>query len=208
MRCTRCDRIAVPQALGVTPDDQLVFGWCVPCLKEVGCTEIVVAGKAQVVKAPLQAKRGAEFRDAASYTSAERRRGIALVGRLLSCWALILVFAGAWLSGRPRRSTENSLGNGSPVLMFVGGLGSMLLAWVLLSAAVGSSPARSASLYRRFAAMGLIVATIMIALRLGPSLEPCLARVLLILVGASGLSVAAGYALRKIRERNELRLRS
>jgi hypothetical protein len=42
MRCTRCDRIAVPQALGRDPSGDLIFGWCVDCLKAAHCTEIEI----------------------------------------------------------------------------------------------------------------------------------------------------------------------
>src|SRR3989442_1110962 len=43
MRCTRCDRPAVPQAVGRTPDGLVVFGWCVSCLEETGCLDVRVA---------------------------------------------------------------------------------------------------------------------------------------------------------------------
>ncbi len=40
MRCTRCDRLAIPQAVGLSREGLVVFGWCLDCLEETGCTEI------------------------------------------------------------------------------------------------------------------------------------------------------------------------
>ncbi len=40
MRCTRCDKLAIPQVLGRDPLGRLIFGWCLECLKAEGCTEI------------------------------------------------------------------------------------------------------------------------------------------------------------------------
>ena len=37
MRCTRCDRIAIPQVVARTPENLLVFGWCLACLAEERC---------------------------------------------------------------------------------------------------------------------------------------------------------------------------
>lgn len=38
MRCTRCDRPAVPQSVGYTPQGLLVFGWCLECMHDHECT--------------------------------------------------------------------------------------------------------------------------------------------------------------------------
>jgi hypothetical protein len=44
MRCTRCDRPAVPQSVGYTPQGLLVFGWCLDCMHDHDCV-FVEAGR-------------------------------------------------------------------------------------------------------------------------------------------------------------------
>ncbi len=42
MRCTRCDGLAVPQAVGIAPDGRVVFGWCLQCLADSDCRLVEV----------------------------------------------------------------------------------------------------------------------------------------------------------------------
>src|SRR3954463_14496362 len=37
MRCTRCDGLAVPQAVGIAPNGKVVFGYCPQCLADTNC---------------------------------------------------------------------------------------------------------------------------------------------------------------------------
>src|SRR4051812_17883958 len=37
MRCTRCDGLVVPQAVGIDPEGKVVFGWCLQCLADHRC---------------------------------------------------------------------------------------------------------------------------------------------------------------------------
>ena len=67
MRCTRCDGLAVPQAVGIDADGRVVFGWCLRCLARSKCrlVEIPEAG-------PLELKL--------NFKSGRVRRETGLVG--------------------------------------------------------------------------------------------------------------------------------
>lgn len=52
MRCTRCDRPAVPQSVGYTPKGLLVFGWCLDCMHDHECVFV------EVGRLPKRPRRG------------------------------------------------------------------------------------------------------------------------------------------------------
>lgn len=45
MRCTRCDGLAVPQAVGISEDGRVVFGWCLECLADTHCDLVEIPAK-------------------------------------------------------------------------------------------------------------------------------------------------------------------
>src|SRR4051812_34681561 len=109
MRCARCDRLAVPQAVGRTTDGLVVFGWCLSCLAETGCRDVMVAG--HDLPGPLSFRRlppsprRSEDRPVASKEErarphpradpiAERRKLLAAVALILALWGAVLVVAG------------------------------------------------------------------------------------------------------------------
>jgi len=114
VRCTRCDRIAIPQAVGRTPDDRLVFGWCPDCLADAGCRiefDLPMAGPlahprpATAPRRPLR-RRWRRLRDAGrrlrrDLAAADRRRLLlAVVGAGLTIWSLALAVAGGIMLAR------------------------------------------------------------------------------------------------------------
>lgn len=133
MRCTRCDRIAMPQVLAHTPEGNLVFGWCPECLASENCA--VVQDEPATLSVTQTKSIAREFRKfvRARKRSLRRPRTIVATRRLaalgiaslMASWAIILAFVGGWkLFGA---------GDGSG-LMLLTGSGMMalvsLLVWV------------------------------------------------------------------------------
>ena len=104
MRCTRCDRPAVPQAIGVTPAGLFVFGWCVPCLDATGLP--ADRGRRAVARVPTRLI----LESSISWTSlrtrrrpdplSDRRRLAGAVSLVLSLWGLLLFSVGLSLRFR------------------------------------------------------------------------------------------------------------
>jgi hypothetical protein len=126
MRCTRCDRYAVPLVLGRDRKDRLVFGWCPACLAETACTPVLAAA------APLYVRRPPLRRRLRTWLRRRRVRGGprpreadtggqrigAWVIALLGIWASVLAVAGfAELVRPPRAATGAPLPGGAPMLL-------------------------------------------------------------------------------------------
>jgi hypothetical protein len=142
MRCTRCDRPAVPQAIGRTPDGRLVFGWCVGCLEDVGCLEVAVAHP--VRRHPIASVAEIPLRVASHVHSpvpfdplAQRRRALGALALVLFLWGMIVLLSG--LSLRARRALRPpSRGDIPPTHLIVGGGATASIGlglWMLTSAA-------------------------------------------------------------------------
>jgi hypothetical protein len=146
MRCTRCDGLAVPQAVGIDPKGAVVFGWCVPCLASKNCqlVEIDASGpwdlKLSFVvgqrEMPVvsEASSSAQVIDQSSWI-------VALVAFLMVSWGLILIAAGlfgeTWSS-----SSRRPPGSGTSPLLGIGGGATALLGlglMVFVSRRSGSS---------------------------------------------------------------------
>lgn len=135
MRCTRCDGLAVPQAVGVDPRGNVVFGWCLQCLADRGCTLVEDAPGD-----PWRFSSQAVVGGAARLTPGERRRlalssalaidqtqwVVAVVAFLMMTWGLLLLTAGLWYAPR-FASGANPLGNGTPAFLVWGGSAKALL---------------------------------------------------------------------------------
>ena len=154
MRCTRCDRLAIPQAVGVTDDDVVVFGWCLACLEEAGCRQIEAAARARrrstrLVLTAARRPRKPRAQDGLPKSHAQvvpdrghaaeaRRRMVAVIVAALSIWGLLLMGAGLFLFGRQARGPVSPTGNGTPALLFGGGGATVLighLIWTLHTSA-------------------------------------------------------------------------
>jgi len=134
MRCTRCDRLAVPQALGTTPDGRLVFGWCLDCLTETNCTGIQPADDARGIGLDHGLRPLAPVPDRGDSVP-DRRQAARLVVGLLGGWALVLSTTGVFLIGRARPAGPSPLGNGTPIFLLAGGASSAVtcgLLWGLM----------------------------------------------------------------------------
>ena len=129
----------MPQAVGRTRDGDLVFGWCLDCLKTTGCTEIAVAhpprGARSSTRLDLEGPPGRTFHTG----RARRSRVVVLVTSLLAVWGLALLAAGVRLLLKPSEGSPSPFGNGTPVLLLVGGgatlVTSLLLGLTLIRAA-------------------------------------------------------------------------
>jgi hypothetical protein len=135
MRCTRCDRIAVPQALGRLPDDRLAFGYCLRCLVAEGAESIQIAR-------PRRRKRWPSpiTRDAVRPVD-PRPRGLRSLAGLLAAWGLMLAIVGATSSGSHPGAPPSPLGNGTAPLLLVGA-GALAMTGLALAAAASRVQAR------------------------------------------------------------------
>ncbi len=139
MRCTRCDGLAVPQAVGLDPDGRVIFGWCRSCLAEARCRLVEVPSTGLVhlkVSAPAGPARRADRRTLYTRNDPAGRVDdsqwiVAIVALLMIGWGLILVAAGFFAGSRPA-SGSSPLGNGTAPLLGVGGAATTLLGLGLL----------------------------------------------------------------------------
>lgn len=143
MRCTRCDRIALPQVLARAPDGRLVFGWCPACLASESCVVIdeepaplqihprEPAGR-RVRRIVRRTRRA--MRQPRSQEATRRLAGVGIAG-LMAAWALILAFVGGWkwIGAGDGRGLMLLTGSGTMALV-------SLLVWV---AVIGSIDAPS-----------------------------------------------------------------
>ncbi len=99
MRCTRCDRIAFEEILARDPDGDLVFGWCVDCVKEADF-EIVLtpAIPLKITSEPVVRRLRHFYRSTSRAITRPRTEeagkklaAMGVVG-LMTAWALILAF--------------------------------------------------------------------------------------------------------------------
>ncbi len=130
MRCTRCHLPAVPQAVGVTPAGVFVFGWCVACLEETGCHQVVVARPPRRPSTRLVLERSTprfEELRRPRHPLDDRRRLAGAVALILSLWGLLLFGIGLtlWTLGLPDpkgpTSAATGLRIGGPSLLIGGG---------------------------------------------------------------------------------------
>ena len=131
MRCTRCDGLAVPQAVGLAPDGLVVFGWCLACLAEAGCqlVEVPSSGLRKLnisVPADPSGRRATFPRKAPASRGDPAQWTVAIVASLMIGWGLVLVSAGLFGGSRPAAGTS-PLGNGTAVLLGVGGTATAVL---------------------------------------------------------------------------------
>jgi hypothetical protein len=136
MRCTRCDGLAVPQAVGIAPDGTVVFGWCRQCLADTDCALVeVAAGGPADLRLSFTSGRSSRQPPRAGVVAAndidESHWIISIVSFLMVACGLILLTAGVFTAAQPR-ADSSSLGNGSPALLGVGGGVMALLGLALL----------------------------------------------------------------------------
>lgn len=207
MRCTRCDRPAVPQAVGRTPDGDVVFGWCLACLRATECEGVVVA-RSDGPKAgrrkreewvSLEEFDGRESPDRSD--SPERRHGIVgLIAVFLSAWGGGLLLAGLRVGSRVRPQSTSPFGNGTPALLIMGGISSLVVGMALGGVAfsrAGGSP----NSWRRVRYLTLALAALAVAagvIRHDPRRDPL---VVVAVTACLGLSAAARWLERRTTAR-------
>ena len=158
MRCTRCDRPAVPQAVGRTPEGLVVFGWCLDCLTKVGCTDVVVARpetrdarSRQVGRAPSNRFRATDpiVSDGGPWRLSSRCS--AAGGRCSSRRA-------DGCSGAACPAQASPLGNGTPIFLLVGGAATTAIGLLLGALVFGRTPLRSRPVLRTVQGVAFAVA--------------------------------------------------
>lgn len=184
MRCTRCDRPAVPQAIGRTPEGTLVFGWCLDCLTATGCIDIEVS---RPVPQRAVEMRGCPIHEDSIVRARRRAAGTALI--LFSVWPLLLGATGAWIVLRRANGQSNPFGNGTPMFFFGGAAASALVLAILGLAIFGGGWLRSPRTLRivrwAFFALGVVILTVGIA-RHSPKRDPYFATAALLALGIAG----------------------
>ena len=120
MRCTRCDRPAVPQALGRTRDGRLAFGWCPACLAEEGCTPV------ESDWSPFGVARRKHRRRARAprrpRPGDDRRRLVYFLVGGMAAWTLTLMVLGLASLLAPARGHVGPLSRGSGQGLIAAGL--------------------------------------------------------------------------------------
>jgi hypothetical protein len=219
MRCTRCDRLVIPQAVGLTPEGDLVFGWCLACLEETGCTEIEVASPSKAVGTQLsvprraprwvakqQERKRARARARALERAephilqpiAKRRRVVAALAGLMGIWGLVLVSAGITLRGRRGPEVFSPFGNGTPALLIGGGAATALVGLTLWAYGSLAAVVRSISALRMIQGIAFLAA-------LGILLEGIVNRYPqrdAVVVALAGLAVIVAIAARMVELRH------
>jgi len=142
MRCTRCDRIAIPQSVGETRAGLVVFGWCLACMEDAGCTNIEIAD-AEGCEAPVLLHRSLSRRpsfhpDTIDLLNQRRRLCLALAA-FLSLWSLVLMLAGLKSTFARTNDIGSPLGNGTPTLLLTSGFATALVALFLVFLSHGQS---------------------------------------------------------------------
>jgi hypothetical protein len=165
MRCTRCDGLAVPQAVGIDPDGRVVFGWCLQCLEAAGCrlVEVPVASPSQLRSSIVSRPQDRSGRTGSPAQTALNEAGwiVAIVAFLMLTWGLILM-AVALFREPPLSPGGSPLGNGTPSLLGMGGAATALLGLVLLLGAsrwvgrIGAFPLRFLSWLSFLAALAIL----------------------------------------------------
>jgi hypothetical protein len=197
MRCTRCDRWAVPQTVGRTPDGVLVFGWCLDCMRETGCTETELAIHPRASHLPLLH----ELERVACPALDRDRRGppegrariITLVTLVLAAWGALLLSVGGWLFLQPPEGSASPFGNGTPLLLIVGGAATTATALALGMTTFGPVLFRSRPALRSARWAGFLLALFLLVVGIldhVPQRDPYL-----VLAAAAALTVA-GFARR------------
>lgn len=135
MRCARCDRVVIRQAVGRAPDGRVVFGWCLDCMAEQRCGRIQVARGGRLFGG-LKA-----YRAGRSLSSQERRaRGLAAVAVLLILWGATFAAVGAWKTWHSGRLGAAAAGRGMPVVLVIGGAALALAGLTLAGIALARAP--------------------------------------------------------------------
>jgi hypothetical protein len=175
MRCARCDRLAVPQAVGLSPKGLVVFGWCVQCLEETGCQRIVVASRARPRSTRVELERAEPrvvLRRPRSLESpkprrpvtplGDRRRLVGAVSLVLALWGMALLAVGLVYRFVQEPRVPSPLGNGTPALLIGGGGTTAVVGLTLWLLTLGTDLVKSRPTLRLIQVLGVLVAVVIL----------------------------------------------
>ncbi|MGE3822259.1 MAG: hypothetical protein AB7I30_22825 [Isosphaeraceae bacterium] len=144
MRCARCDRPVISQAVGKTQGGIVVFGWCLDCLDATRCGDVHIArphrrrstrlelpplGSIALARGVARDMVGAVPSSRAQ--PADRRGALGSIALAMGAWGVVLFSTGAAFAIRAGFHQGDALGRGSPILMMLGGGMTVALAAVL-----------------------------------------------------------------------------
>jgi hypothetical protein len=175
MRCARCDRLAVPQAVGLSSKGLVVFGWCLQCLEETGCQRIVVASRARPQSTRVELERAEPrvlLRKPRALESPkprrtltlldDRRRLVGAVSLVLALWGMALLAVGLVYRFVQEPRVPSPLGNGTPALLIGGGGSTAVIGLTLWLLTLGSEVVRSRPTLRLIQVIGVLLAVVIL----------------------------------------------
>ncbi len=141
MRCSRCDRPAIPQAVGTSSGGVVVFGWCLSCLEETDCDDIMVSERANTIHKPLMRLdlnagryrpkiRVVSASEAVKQMTQSRLKIVGAIALVLAFWGLVVGSMGLSMLARTPvlpDAPPSPMGNGTPALLIGGGCTTMLV---------------------------------------------------------------------------------
>ncbi|MFO0951406.1 MAG: hypothetical protein U0835_09700 [Isosphaeraceae bacterium] len=209
MRCARCDRLAIPQAVAQSPKGLVVYGWCLRCLEETGCQQIAVATR---VKRPgtrvdFEAKSSRTLSRVvrtprkpsprSSLNPDDRRRLVGTIALLLSLWGLALLVVGVVFGTLHSETAPSPLGNGTPALLIGGGASTAVVGLTLWLMTTGIDAARSRPTLKAIQVVTFLLAMVAILMRVAaqsPRRDP-------LLLGVASLALALSVSARWLETR-------
>jgi hypothetical protein len=208
MRCTRCDRPAVPQAVALTPEGLVVFGWCVTCLEATGCAQVVVARPSRrrplrlvLERRPPRPSRPRRARPPA-HPLDQRQRSLTLIALGLAGWGLLLLAVGLSVWASRARRPASPFGNGTPALLIGGGASTLVAGLALLALASGLGLLRSRLVLRVVQAVCLL--TVLATLLSGVVFHSPRRDPLLVVIASLALAVSVTARLLEVRQSGPL----
>lgn len=132
MRCSQCDRIVSKGCIGRLPDSTLAFGWCRGCLEVAGGVTIEISPRVQLFgqNGRVVVPMGGTSWDSTVARSRQRIFAMSMLSAVLGFWGFTMTLTGFLRTDEP--TPANPLGNGSSILLVVGGGGLMGTAFGLI----------------------------------------------------------------------------
>ena len=125
MRCSQCDRIVSKGCVGRLPNSTLAFGWCRGCLEVAGGVTIEISPRVNLFgqNGRVVVPMGGTSWDSTVARSKQRMFAMSMLSAVLGFWGFTMTLTGFLRTDEP--TPANPMGNGSSILLVVGGGGLM-----------------------------------------------------------------------------------
>lgn len=132
VRCSQCDRIVSKGCIGRLPNNTLAFGWCRGCLEVAGGVTIEISPRVNLFgqNGRVVVPMGGTSWDSTVARSKQRMFAMSMLSAVLGFWGFTMTLTGFLKTDEP--TPANPLGNGSSILLVVGGGGLMGTAFGLI----------------------------------------------------------------------------